>query len=99
MPERQWQMVRLGPGDWLLPSNDRKTLWRIQKYPERDGTLTRGNTGQVVNGDFWRLLQCTYAVDEVSFAVVDEFYDAWTEVACMQPTRQACIDYAMQLDA
>lgn len=97
-PERLWQMIRLGPGDYLLPSNDRKRLWRIEKYPERDGTLTRGDTGQVVNGDFWRLSECTYAVNEVTVALADDYGDAWSEVACMQPTRQACIDYALELD-
>lgn len=36
-PERTYRMIRLGSGDYLLPSNDAKTLWRIARYVEDDG--------------------------------------------------------------
>ena len=35
-PERKWAMVRIGAGDYLLPSNDGATLWRIYRYEDAD---------------------------------------------------------------
>ena len=37
MTERKYQMTRISAGDYLLPSNDGKTLWRICAY-EEDGS-------------------------------------------------------------
>lgn len=37
MTERLYQMVRIRAGDYLLLSNDRRTLWRIYRYDEQDG--------------------------------------------------------------
>lgn len=94
--ERKWQMTRLWPGQYLLPSNDRQTLWKITRYEERDGTLTRGD-GSVVNDDFWRLERCTYQLDTFRPEHYD-LQDAWREVACMLPTRQAAINEAMSYE-
>lgn len=92
--KRKWQMVRLGAGDYLLPSNNRETLWRIRKYSERDGTLTRWN-GTVVNNDFWMLSRWRYPLADAAENDLTE--DAlWIDVAFMLPTRQAAIDYAME---
>jgi hypothetical protein len=101
LTERLWQMTRLGAGDYLLPSNDRQTLWRIRKYQERDGTLTRGD-GSVVNGDFWSLHGWKHTTPPAEYQF-DEYerltdWHNWAEVACMMPTRKACIDYALELD-
>lgn len=97
--ERKWQMIRLGAGDYLLPSNDGQTWWRFNKYEERDGSLTRGD-GSVVNGDYWRLLRWSRAAHDLTLDALDLEADyLWTEVACMMPTRQAAIDYALELDA
>lgn len=72
MRERKWQMTRVGAGDYLLPSNDEQTLWRITKYEERDGTLTRGD-GTVVNGDFWALWRLRFPLPD--YDAVD--HDLW----------------------
>ena len=56
MPERRYQMIRLEAGDYLLPSNDLETLWRVYSYTE-DGSLSYidGGTGKerYVTGTFW----------------------------------------------
>lgn len=31
-PERRYALIKIGAGDYLLPSNDGKTLWRIRRY-------------------------------------------------------------------
>lgn len=33
-PTRTHRMIRLGKGDYLLPSNDAQTLWRIATYED-----------------------------------------------------------------
>lgn len=65
--ERQWAMMKVGrAGDYLLPSNDRKTLWRIVRYHE-DGSLEvwieRGKT-RPVKGWFWALWTYTKPIPE-----------------------------------
>lgn len=32
--ERKYVLTRIGPGDYLLPSNDKLVLWRISKYTD-----------------------------------------------------------------
>ena len=49
--ERKFAMRRLKAGDYLLPSNDGRTIWRIATYHE-DGSAQR-NDGTAVTGTFW----------------------------------------------
>lgn len=35
-PNRKYAMTRLGSGDYLLPSNDGETLWRLCLYEDDD---------------------------------------------------------------
>lgn len=51
MSERKYAMTRLRKGDYLLPSNDRATLWRIATYTE-DGSASDSD-GTVIRGTFW----------------------------------------------
>jgi hypothetical protein len=50
-----WRMTVLDAGDYLLPSNDRQTLWRIRSYWE-NGSATyvdaRGKEREI-RGTFW----------------------------------------------
>jgi hypothetical protein len=48
---RKYQMTRVRRGDYLLPSNDLTTLWRIYSY-EEDGSATDG-AGRQITGTFW----------------------------------------------
>jgi hypothetical protein len=36
---RIYAMAMMEPGDWVFPSNDRETMWRVTRYddPEFDG--------------------------------------------------------------
>lgn len=52
--ERRYQMTRVGKGDWLLPSNDRQTLWRIHTYDEDGSAEYQDETGwHKIVGTFW----------------------------------------------
>lgn len=41
---RRFTLVKMSKGDYLLSSNDRRTLWRIYTY-EEDGSLDSGWKG------------------------------------------------------
>lgn len=53
--ERKYAMTRIAEGDYLLPSNDGQTLWRIYRYRE-EGSLSYAKPGggyREVRGMFW----------------------------------------------
>ena len=70
-PERKYALIKIGPGDYLLPGNDAATLWRIAKY--EDGP-SHGIDAMPRDRDFWgawrfrhplaRAIRMDYAVDE-----------------------------------
>lgn len=51
--ERKYVLTKLAPGDYLLPSNDAKTLWRITRYEDLATSDGRGMVGVHVWG-LWR---------------------------------------------
>lgn len=55
MDGRWHRLLRRGPGDYLLVSNDRRTLWRIRRYLE-DGTVQAGAwpNEKPLLGTFWK---------------------------------------------
>jgi hypothetical protein len=55
MVERKYVLTKLARGDYLLPSNDAKTLWRIVRYDDLATTDRRG----VAAVHLWRLWRCT----------------------------------------
>lgn len=52
---RKYVLTKLARGDYLLPSNDAKTLWRIARYEDRATSDERG----VVGVHAWRLWRWT----------------------------------------
>lgn len=100
---RKYTMTRLGKGDYLLPSNDAKTLWRVYAY-EEDGTATyqteftpgKGPTGPeyVLRGRFWALAR--RPMPDMGFFVSDLFeWDDWEFWAGPLQTREQAIRYAL----
>lgn len=86
---RRWALSKLGPGDYLLPSNDSRTLWRLTAY--EDGA----DFGAVVpyaRRRFWMARSVPFPPYLVQ-AEVDE--QPWVEQALRLPSRAAAIDYAM----
>lgn len=94
-PERLWQMSRVAKGDYLLLSNDKRTLWRIWSYVE-DGSAT-DVLGRRIVGTFW---ECSYYRDGVpdERELVDDVLDArrWHPWATMLRTRREAVDEAMR---
>lgn len=98
--ERKYQMIRLGAGDYLLPSNDAQTLWRIYSYQE-DGSLWHSEYGkpdkQVV-GMFWAVAKWNRGFPEVMAFFDREFleWDNWDFCAGPLLTRREAIGEAMR---
>jgi hypothetical protein len=100
-------MVRIAAGDYLLPSNDGETLWRLFQYDE-DGSLVeyppddrKHEHGRRVRGKFWNL----WRYREPLPAFVDEFaldeeilddWERWSLVETLLPTRRAAIESALR---
>lgn len=55
---RKYAMTMIGPGDWLLPSNDAEMIWRISRYddPEMTGQTTGWQLHNMPLLSFQRLL-------------------------------------------
>lgn len=89
-PTRRFTLVHMSAGDYLLSSNDRRTLWRIYTYDE-DGSL------EGVKGRFWAAARRPMPKPD---EIVDlEEWDEWEHYAAPLKTRLEAISYALRADA
>lgn len=89
---RLYAMTRLGPGDYICPSNDEKTLWRFQRYV--DGKI-HGLVVDYEARDFWRALSCPMPEDDdVTYVTYDDL--PWFEQAQWLRTRHDAIQVMLQ---
>jgi len=92
MIERRYRMTRVGRGDYLLPSNDGKTLWRLRRYVE-DGSATYDD-GTPVVGEFWATWKYR---GPLTGAYVDPFqWDDWEMWDSGLRLRRQAIDAALR---
>ncbi len=95
--ERRYALRRIGAGDYLLPSNDGRTLWRVQRYT--DGP-SAGLADWPRDLTFWRVLRWPHALSEDT--KLDEYdvgdLSRWHEVAEMFKTRRDAIRAALSPD-
>lgn len=94
MSERKYALMKLAPGDWLLPSNDHKTLWRIATYT--DGPST-GMDHMPRDKEFWGVWKwvgrAEFPRDEIDL----EFGDSWAMKSDWHETRREAVDAALDL--
>lgn len=98
-----YQMTRLEAGDYLLPSNDLTTLWRIYKYHE-DGLAEWGpdENGDYhkIEGDFWAVAKWSHTFARALRAEqLEEALDDWSQWETREtliPTRKAAIEAALR---
>ena len=103
MSERAYKMTRLGPGDYLLPSNDAQTLWRLRTY-EEDGTATyqteftpgKGPSGpeHVLRGTFWAVWRWRDgfpSLDALAASLSEDDWEQWEFWAGPFEKRKAAI--------
>lgn len=98
--ERKYQMVRVGEGDYLLPSNDGKTLWRIYTY-EEDGTAevsADGKKWRTLKGTFWSNARCNVPLKDVDPQSPDLLdWSNWTTWSATMTTRKVAIQDALRV--
>ncbi len=96
--DRVYKLTRLRKGDYLLPSNDAHTLWRISSY--EDGP-SHGIIEWPRDRIFWRLSRWDGGfptIDQLAAALEDDWYwsDRWDEVGGGFSTRTEAIEAALR---
>ncbi len=100
---RRYRMTRIGDGDYVFPSNDCLTLWRVYRYRE-DGSAEWGNGGAPILGDFWAAARFEGSFEDASslaFTDREQFlsWEDWEFVAGPLFTRREAIHHALAIDA
>jgi hypothetical protein len=92
--KRQWQMMHICAGDWVLPSNDMQTLWRIRRDRE-----IGDDDRDVMMWQVWRWPGRGWrdATDAITESLVDGDLSDWEYVAGSCRTRAEAIEEAMRL--
>lgn len=94
--ERKYALTRLSKGDYLLPSNDAQTLWRVYTY-EEDGSASfviRDGSEQVIKGIFWALAKRPMPNPDVPFDL--EEWEGWVPWADLFDSRKEAIEDALR---
>ena len=100
MIERKHALVRVKAGDYLLLSNDKRTLWRIAKY-EEDGSATYLDApGKPITGERWGLWRYRKPlVDATNVTIDPQEWDDFEMDECMLRSRREAIEDALGRDA
>lgn len=92
--ERKWVLSKIAAGDYLLPSNDGRTLWRITRYvdgPSAGLDIPRDR-------DFWAVRHWQEEVGRGDVVDVED-WDRWVLRSDMWVSRAAAIDAALRSEA
>lgn len=94
-PERKYQMIRVGKGDYLLPANNLTTLWRIHSYEEDGSAYWEDAKGKArtIRGTFWNTSKFRGTFDDLRDGVLDDPTDwaHWETWGTMYRTRAEAI--------
>ncbi len=95
--QRKYALVKVKPGDYLLPGNDRTTLWRITRY--EDGKRHGLEEGpEIVTR--WELRKWHAPISDAELQRVDvDAWELWENEASSLLTRAEAIEEAMRLGA
>ena len=88
-PERKYVLTRVKRGDYLLPSNDGQTIWRIATYT--DGPSNGLDIPK--DREFWGIWKWTGH----GLAVDVEDWDQWEMHGSTCETRREAIDGALMM--
>ena len=89
--ERKYAMTKVAVGDYLLPSKDSRTIWRLAVY--QDGPASGLDVPTERN--FWGLWRWVGGPDVVDL----EDWDLWQMEVAALPTRAAAVAEAMRMEA
>ena len=88
--ERKYALQRVKAGDYLLLSNDGRTLWRIARYTE-DGSATTQD-GRELRGEFWGTWLYERPAEKFAGVTNDgSDWDGFTMDSCLLRTRAKAI--------
>lgn len=93
-PERKFALRRIKAGDYLLFSNDAKTLWRIRKYTEGPSS---GLDDWPRDREVWGMWKWETPIVMGETAVEIENWDRWEFFEGMCDTRSEAVDRALEL--
>lgn len=99
-PTRKYAMTRISAGDYILPSNDGKTLWRIYQYDE-DGSAEVSGDGKrwrPLIGKFWGTAKYERPFHNAGERIDHDFLD-WSNWLVWETellTRKAAIEAALR---
>lgn len=93
-PQRKYALTKIKAGDYLLPSNDGKTIWRFAQYEDGPSHGLDWPRDVVV----WALWRWRDPVDLLG-AVDTEDWEGWQEVANALGRRSDAIAEAMRIEA
>jgi hypothetical protein len=88
IPERLFRIIRIEAGDYLLPSNDLQTLWRISTYDDEDITEYYGRAITI-----WGVASRPYPRSPDDIDLAD--WAAWEQYSYGHRTRKEAIQSAM----
>jgi hypothetical protein len=102
MLERKYVLTKLAAGDYLLPSNDAKTLWRIARYEDLATSDGRGMVAVRVWG-LWRWGEPLGGASTLQHWAYPAFVDTddwslWEMVESHLQTRAEAIRAAMAME-
>jgi len=90
--KHKYVMTKVAAGDYLLPSDDAGSVFRLQRYT--DGP-SLGLDDWPSDREVWRVSRWTGQVGHGCFIDTSPWSTRWEEVASALPTRRAAIDYAL----
>lgn len=91
--QRKYVMTKIGPGDYLLPSNDAETIYRIRRYEDGPSQGLDWERDKEVWG-VWRWLGLA---DAKGIDLDDQ--DRWEMVDANCRTRAEAVDEALSFEA
>lgn len=95
-PERKFALSKIAAGDYLLPSNDGQTIWRIFKY--EDGP-SHGLADWDRDRGFWALWRWAEPFTGAKRGYVDtQDWSRWEHCSDMHATRADAISDAMRME-
>ena len=90
--DRKYAMTKIAAGDYILPSNDAQTIWRIQRYT--DGP-SFGLVDWPRDRELWSVARWTGKTGPGCFIDTSLESTRWEEVGTSFSTRREAIEYAM----
>lgn len=102
-PVRKYQRIRLGAGDWLLPSNDGQTMYRLLRYDE-DGSGEMWDEARqkwrTMRGQWWRVLSMSMiTLRQEAARGLDPWDYSWCDIAGPFKTMREATEYVEEVMA